>query len=193
MGKQVSCLSYERNSLNIGNQVETVRRALLAVGVIVLLLFLLAQSVQSRPEGEVTEKPEAPKEETEKPKEENQKDNPQPNKPAEKPVVVDNVQPKPAVKAVVKSGATGPLTAAQLDFLWKCESSRTPNINTGNGYYGGFQFDIPTWHEVNSQYPRADLAPHEVQVAAVQKLLSYSSIWDRFPGCAVKMREAGLL
>src|SRR3990167_5604661 len=96
------------------NNKETVRRALIAVGVIVLLLFLLAQSVQSRPEAE-TEKPEAPKEETEKPKEESQKNNLQAK------IVVKKVQPKPAVIPVVKSGATGPLNSAKLDFFWKCE------------------------------------------------------------------------
>ena len=172
------------------NNKETVRRALIAVGVIVLLLFLLAQTVQSRPEAE-TEKPEVPKEETDKPKEESQKNSPQQNKTAN--IVVEKAQPKPAVIPVVKSGATGLLNSAQLDFLWECESSRTPNLNTGNGYYGGFQFDIDTWEEVNKQYARADLAPHEVQVAAVQKLLSYSSIWDRLPSCAAQMRAAGLL
>ncbi|SHG55830.1 Peptidoglycan-binding (PGRP) domain of peptidoglycan hydrolases-containing protein [Jatrophihabitans endophyticus] len=38
--------------------------------------------------------------------------------------------------------------------LRMCESSNNYKINTGNGYYGAYQFDLPTWRSVGgSGYP----------------------------------------
>ncbi len=87
----------------------------------------------------------------------------------------------------------GPLSAAQINFLGNCESGNNPATNTGNGFYGAYQFTIPTWNAMGTGYARADMAPLDVQTAAVQKLLSGSSIWSQFPGCASKMSAAGLL
>jgi hypothetical protein len=71
--------------------------------------------------------------------------------------------------------------------LGQCESGNTANRNSGNGYYGAFQFSIATWNAMNTGYARADLAPYEVQVAAVRKLLSTSSVRTQFPACAKKL------
>lgn len=87
----------------------------------------------------------------------------------------------------------GVLSAAQIQFLGNCESGMNPTTNTGNGFYGAYQFTIPTWNAMGTGYARADYAPLDVQTAAVQKLLSSSSIWTQFPGCAAKMSAAGLL
>jgi hypothetical protein len=88
---------------------------------------------------------------------------------------------------------TGPLSPAAIQFLGMCESGMTPTRNSGNGYYGAFQFSIGTWNAMATGYARADLAPLEVQIEAVQKLLSRSSIFSQFPACARKMAAAGLL
>ncbi|MBK1783095.1 transglycosylase family protein [Prauserella cavernicola] len=32
--------------------------------------------------------------------------------------------------------------------LRMCESTNRYTVNTGNGYYGAYQFDLPTWHSV---------------------------------------------
>jgi hypothetical protein len=69
----------------------------------------------------------------------------------------------------------------------------TWNRNSGNGFYGAFQFTISTWNAMGTGYARADMAPLEVQVAAVQKLLSRSSIFTQFPGCARQMQARGLI
>jgi hypothetical protein len=90
-------------------------------------------------------------------------------------------------------GATGPLNNAQITFLGNCESGMTWNRNSGNGFYGAFQFTISTWNAMGTGYARADMAPLEVQVAAVQKLLSRSSIFTQFPGCARQMQARGLI
>lgn len=89
--------------------------------------------------------------------------------------------------------STGPLTEEQLLFLGNCESGMKPDANTGNGYFGAFQFSYATWKSMQTGYDRADLAPIEVQKEAVQRLLTRSSIWIQFPGCAAKMRSAGLI
>lgn len=89
--------------------------------------------------------------------------------------------------------SNGPLSAAQIQFLGNCESGMTATRNSGNGYYGAFQFSAGTWTAMGTGYARADLAPLDVQIQAVQQLLSRSSIFSQFPGCANSMVAAGLL
>lgn len=89
--------------------------------------------------------------------------------------------------------AREPLSEVQINFLGICESGMSADRNSGNGYYGAFQFSINTWNSMNTGYERADLAPIEVQINAVKELLSRSSIWTQFPGCAAKMQSAGIL
>lgn len=97
----------------------------------------------------------------------------------------------PVAEAPVYTG--GPLSEEQITFLGTCEAGMDPAKNTGNGYYGAFQFSYGTWKSMETGYERADLAPLEVQKAAVQRLLSRSSIFTQFPGCAKKMRSLGLI
>lgn len=85
------------------------------------------------------------------------------------------------------------LNDAQITFLGQCESGMTATRNSGNGYYGAFQFSVGTWNRMNTGYERADLAPIEVQIEAVQRLLQSSSIFGQFPGCARKMQAMGIL
>jgi len=62
--------------------------------------------------------------------------------------------------------------AAMWDRIAKCESGGRWNINTGNGYYGGLQFDYNTWLSVkgNDFAPRADLATREEQITIANRL-----------------------
>lgn len=85
------------------------------------------------------------------------------------------------------------LTEGQLNYLGSCEAGMDPAKNTGNGYYGAFQFSAGTWNSMGTGYARADLAPLEVQKAAVQRLVARSSIFTQFPGCAKKMRSLGMI
>ena len=88
---------------------------------------------------------------------------------------------------------SGPLSDAQISFLGQCESGLTANRNSGNGFYGAFQFTIGTWNSMGTGYERADLAPLEVQVDAVQRLVSRSSIFGQFPACSRRMQALGIL
>ena len=108
--------------------------------------------------------------------------------------VVPTVVPTaPVVSVSQPSYAGGPLNEAQITYLGQCEAGMDPAKNTGNGYYGAFQFSYGTWKSMNTGYERADLAPIEVQKDAVQRLLSRSSIFTQFPGCARKMQANGML
>jgi len=60
------------------------------------------------------------------------------------------------------------------DRIAKCESGNNWHINTGNGYYGGLQFDIGTWLSAGGgQFaPRADLATREQQITVANRVYS---------------------
>lgn len=90
----------------------------------------------------------------------------------------------------------GPLSDAQIQALGSCESGMTATRNSGNGFYGAFQFMPSTWRVVapapyNQSMPHE--APLDAQKQAVQNLLSRSSIFTQFPGCAKKMRANGVI
>lgn len=76
---------------------------------------------------------------------------------------------RPAAPAGGNTGAVPPATAndAMWDRIAQCESSGNWSINTGNGYYGGLQFNTQSWlANGGGQYaPRADLASREQQIA----------------------------
>jgi hypothetical protein len=106
---------------------------------------------------------------------------------------VNAVTPVPAVQPVNTGGGPQSLTEEQITYLGSCEAGMDPAKNTGNGYYGAFQFSISTWNSMGTGYARADLAPLEVQKEAVQRLVARSSIFTQFPGCAKRMRSIGMI
>lgn len=65
---------------------------------------------------------------------------------------------------------------SDFDLLAECESDGDWGINTGNGYFGGVQFDQQTW-EANGglEYaPRADQATRKEQIAVAR-----NTYWSR--------------
>jgi resuscitation-promoting factor RpfA len=80
------------------------------------------------------------------------------------------------------ANAVTPSTWAQLR---ACESSGNYAVNTGNGYYGAYQFDAQTWHGLG--YPGlASNAPPAVQDQAAQRLYQ-SRGWQPWPACSAKL------
>jgi len=67
------------------------------------------------------------------------------------------------------------------DAVAQCESGGDWHINTGNGFYGGLQFDYSTWlsNGGGAYAPRADLATREEQIAVATRLYNArgSSPW----------------
>ncbi len=78
--------------------------------------------------------------------------------------------------------AVSPDTWAQLRM---CESSGNYAINTGNGYYGAYQFDLPTWHGLGYPGLPSDAAP-AVQDQAAQRLYDQRG-WQPWPACSRKL------
>lgn len=115
------------------------------------------------------------------------------------PVAVAAPAPKRTVAATTaKPGAaiaTSPAPAAQNGSVWDrlaaCESGGRWNINTGNGFYGGVQFDYGTWlsNGGGAYAARADLATREQQIDIASRLQSRRG-WSPWPACA---RKLGLL
>ncbi|MFJ9605763.1 transglycosylase family protein [Kitasatospora sp. NPDC101176] len=79
--------------------------------------------------------------------------------------------------------------APQWDQLASCESGGNWHINTGNGYYGGLQFDKSTWLSVRgtSTAPTADKATREEQIAAATTLYKHNGGWSAWPSCSAKL------
>ncbi|WP_099051539.1 resuscitation-promoting factor [Mycobacteroides salmoniphilum] len=74
------------------------------------------------------------------------------------------------------------------DALASCEAGGNWAINTGNGFYGGVQFDYGTWlaHGGAKYAPRADLATREEQIAIAEKTLAVQG-WGAWPVCSARV------
>lgn len=75
---------------------------------------------------------------------------------------------KPAAAAGTNTGASAPamMNEAMWDKIAQCESTGNWSINSGNGYYGGLQFDIQTWigSGGGAYAPNASLATKAQQI-----------------------------
>lgn len=104
---------------------------------------------------------------------------------------VANVVIMPAREGVLRVGAkpgteVPPVTNGHLwDALAQCEAGGNWAINTGNGYYGGVQFDQNTWERNGGlRYaPRADLATREEQIA-IAEITRARQGWGAWPTCS---------
>jgi uncharacterized protein YabE (DUF348 family) len=73
--------------------------------------------------------------------------------------------------------------AGALARLRSCEGSYTSN--TGNGYYGAYQYDLRTWGNFKD-YPNASVAPPEVQDE--KAWITYQARgWQPWPSCSRSM------
>lgn len=104
---------------------------------------------------------------------------------------VANVVVTPAREGVLRVG-TKPDTevpevgnGAVWDALARCEAGGNWAINTGNGFYGGVQFDQNTWERNGGlRYaPRADLATREEQIAIAEVTRARQG-WGAWPTCS---------
>ena len=74
------------------------------------------------------------------------------------------------------------------DRLAQCESGGNWSINTGNGYYGGIQFDYSTWLSYGGgQYAEyAHQATREQQIVVAERLRAERGYYP-WPACARKL------
>jgi uncharacterized protein YabE (DUF348 family) len=69
--------------------------------------------------------------------------------------------------------------------LAQCESGGNPSTNTGNGYYGLYQFSLPTWQAMGGSGLPSEASASE-QTMRAQKLQAQSG-WGQWPACAAKL------
>lgn len=97
----------------------------------------------------------------------------------------------PAREAVVRVGTKPGTEVPEVvdgsiwDAIAGCEAGGNWAINTGNGYYGGVQFDQGTWAANGGLRfaPRADLATREEQIA-VAEVTRQRQGWGAWPVCS---------
>lgn len=96
---------------------------------------------------------------------------------------------QPPVAEIIARG-TAPVPASSNLSTWllklrECESGGNYQDDTGNGYYGAYQFSASTWDSLGTGYARADLAPPSVQDQAVINNTNRSGagLAGQNPGC----------
>jgi resuscitation-promoting factor RpfB len=107
---------------------------------------------------------------------------------------VANVVITPARDAVLRVGAKPGTEVPPVqnggtwDALAGCESHNNWAINTGNGFFGGVQFDQNTWERQGGlRYaPRADLATREEQIAVAEVTRARQG-WGAWPTCSARL------
>jgi resuscitation-promoting factor RpfB len=94
------------------------------------------------------------------------------------------LKPKKTVKVVGSKPSFGGDFADALAKLRSCEGGY--GINTGNGYYGAYQFDRGTWNSVSSA-PYGNATPAEEDAAA--RALYESRGWSPWPHCGASLPD----
>ncbi|MEI7746690.1 MAG: transglycosylase family protein [Actinomycetota bacterium] len=95
------------------------------------------------------------------------------------------------VKAAMAGPNVAPLRPAPQSLaramaeLRQCESSGNYADNTGNGYYGAYQFDLGTWRGLGLSGLPSSAAP-EVQDRAAATLQSQRG-WSPWPACSAHL------
>ncbi len=74
-----------------------------------------------------------------------------------------------------------------------CEAGGNWDANTGNGYYGGMQFDAHTWRANGGGQHAADphQASREEQIAVAQKVRDSRGGYRAWPACSRKLGLSG--
>ena len=69
------------------------------------------------------------------------------------------------------------------DQLAQCESGGNWAANTGNGYYGGLQFNLGTWQSYGGSGLPSN-ASRETQIAIATKVRNASGGYGAWPACS---------
>jgi hypothetical protein len=86
--------------------------------------------------------------------------------------------PAPPSASYVSSGG-------QFAELRECESGDNYSDNTGNGYYGAYQFSLQTWQSIGYAGLPSDASP-SMQDQAAQQLQAQSG-WGQWPACSAEL------
>jgi peptidoglycan hydrolase-like protein with peptidoglycan-binding domain len=83
------------------------------------------------------------------------------------------------------ASSAGAVTADSWAKLRACESTSNYGINSGNGFYGAYQFNLQTWHGLGYPGLPSDAAP-AVQDQAAQRLYDARG-WQPWPACSARL------
>jgi len=89
-----------------------------------------------------------------------------------------------AVKHTVKRHTSSSVAYGVWDRIAACESSGNWHANTGNGYYGGLQFSLSTWHAYGGT-GRPDQASRATQIAVAERVQKGQG-WGAWPVCSAR-------
>lgn len=86
--------------------------------------------------------------------------------------------------AVLAAPSAGAAPSGAWEQVAACESGGNWSVNTGNGYYGGLQFNAQTWsgYGGDAYAPTADQASKEQQIAVAEKVLAAQGA-GAWPNC----------
>ncbi|MCU1358106.1 MAG: hypothetical protein JWM89_3524 [Acidimicrobiales bacterium] len=92
----------------------------------------------------------------------------------------------PTTAPPAPQAAPAPVASGSVwDDLAGCEAGGNWAINSGNGYYGGLQFSLQSWHAMGGAgYPNQ--ASREQQIAIGERLRAAQG-WGAWPACARKL------
>lgn len=100
-------------------------------------------------------------------------------------------RPKPPAPTSTSSssGSSGSGGGTVSGDVWaalaQCESGGNPATNTGNGYYGLYQFSLGTWQSVGGSGLPSDASAAEQTQRA--QILQARSGWGQWPACSAKL------
>jgi hypothetical protein len=104
------------------------------------------------------------------------------------PVTTPPVTTPPATTPPLPPPASGPPTSP-LGGVWaelrQCESGGNYAADTGNGYYGAYQFSAATWHGLGFTGLPSQAPPAVQDEAAVE--LQARSGWGQWPACSRRL------
>ncbi len=96
---------------------------------------------------------------------------------------------KKAAPAAAAPSSSGASSSASVGGVWaalaQCESGGNPATNTGNGYYGMYQFTLGTWQSLGGSGLPSDASAAE-QTQRAQALQARSG-WGQWPACAASL------
>jgi len=104
------------------------------------------------------------------------------SRPTTTPPLAQPAEPESESQAMPGPDNGDPADPSSWDRLAQCESGGDWSLNTRNGYYGGLQFSLSSWHAVGgSGYPHEH--SRETQIEMGQRLHAQGG-WRHWPACS---------
>ncbi len=112
-------------------------------------------------------------------------------KPKTQIISVGTKEPEPEPSLAASTGSGTDVSGVEITgadawaALAQCESGGNPSTNTGNGYYGMYQFSLSTWRSVGGTGLPSDASADEQTRRA--QILQQRSGWGQWPACSARL------